>query len=392
MLIITGTGLSQNGTKSTATSDPCINLANSSTGVGDSANAGDNRKNDHGSSTSQGSSGVKVSISQHEQTRLAVGYSLRLSATVSGATDTSVEWSVVGPGCSGPTCGRIEGGLYLAPTIVPNPPIVKLIATSKADPRASDSTAVCIVQHGPQWNLLSAAGGIQAAAIGATLGATRTSGAKPGIGGLEILTNTEGVDFGSYLQGVVANIKQHWYAIIPQRAMAPVRQRGKVMIEFTIEKDGRIARLRYASTSGDEVLDRAAYEGITDSNPLLPLPAEFRGPYLGLRFTFFYNPSLTAITPASAQVRAGSSLQFSSVLEGITEPSASLITWRVGGRLCAESACGTISDSGLYTAPLMVPDDPNVTVEARAAGDLGETASAVVTILPPDPSRNAVRH
>ena len=37
-------------------------------------------------------------------------------------------------------------------------------------------------------------------------------------------------------------------------------------------------------------LDRAAYGGITASNPFPPLPSEFTGQYLGLRFTFYYNP------------------------------------------------------------------------------------------------------
>jgi len=37
-------------------------------------------------------------------------------------------------------------------------------------------------------------------------------------------------------------------------------------------------------------LDRAAYGGITASNPFPPLPSEFRGSYLELRFNFFYNP------------------------------------------------------------------------------------------------------
>lgn len=219
-----------------------------------------------------------------------------------------------------------------------------------------------------------------------------TEPAATGIGGLEILTDTQGVDFGPYLQQVVHNIKQNWYAIIPERAQSPLLKRGKVVIEFAIEKGGQIARLRSASTSGDEALDRAAYGGIKASNPFLPLPAEFPGQNLGLRFTFFYNPLLTAITSPGAQVRAGSSLQFSPVLRGITNSTDSQITWSVVGRLCAESACGTISDSGLYTAPLQVPRDPTVTVEATAAGDLGETASVDVTILPPDLSENTVRH
>jgi outer membrane biosynthesis protein TonB len=45
-----------------------------------------------------------------------------------------------------------------------------------------------------------------------------------------------------------------------------------------------------ASGSGDVALDRGAWGGITSSSPFPPLPGEFGGQYLGLRFTFFYNP------------------------------------------------------------------------------------------------------
>ena len=43
--------------------------------------------------------------------------------------------------------------------------------------------------------------------------------------------------------------------------------------------------------SGDVPLDRAAYGGISASDPFSPLPHEFHGPYLALRITFFYNPA-----------------------------------------------------------------------------------------------------
>lgn len=110
------------------------------------------------------------------------------------------------------------------------------------------------------------------------------------MGPMEITTDTQGVDFGPYLQRVLHDVKQHWYEIIPESAMPPLLKRGKVSIEFAITKNGEVAGLRYVNGSGDVALDRAAYGGITASNPFPPLPSEFTGSYLGLRFTFFYNP------------------------------------------------------------------------------------------------------
>jgi TonB family protein len=99
-----------------------------------------------------------------------------------------------------------------------------------------------------------------------------------------------GVDFGPYLQRVLHAVRQNWYAIIPESAMPPLLKRGKVSIEFSILKNGRIAGMTYVAPSGDVALDRAAYGGITASDPFGPLPTEFSGQSLRLRFTFFYNP------------------------------------------------------------------------------------------------------
>ena len=107
---------------------------------------------------------------------------------------------------------------------------------------------------------------------------------------LEVLSDTMGVDFGPYLQRVLHDVRQNWYNLIPEVARAPLMKKGKVSLEFAITKDGNVAGLQYVSSSGDVALDRAAYGGITASNPFPPLPSEFRGNYLELRFNFFYNP------------------------------------------------------------------------------------------------------
>lgn len=113
---------------------------------------------------------------------------------------------------------------------------------------------------------------------------------KQAIGPLEVLTDTMGVDFGPYLARVLHDVRQRWYNLIPESALAPMMKKGKVSIEFAILKDGSVAGLRYVSSSGDIALDRAAYGGITASNPFQPLPRDFGGQYLALRFHFYYNP------------------------------------------------------------------------------------------------------
>jgi TonB family protein len=107
---------------------------------------------------------------------------------------------------------------------------------------------------------------------------------------IDILSDTMGVDFGPYLQRVLHDVRMNWYNLVPEAARAPLLRKGKVSIDFAITKDGSVAGLTIVSQSGDVSLDRAALGGIMGSNPFPPLPREFSGNYLALRFHFFYNP------------------------------------------------------------------------------------------------------
>ena len=100
-----------------------------------------------------------------------------------------------------------------------------------------------------------------------------------------------GVDFGPYLSRIVAVVRMNWYNLIPEEARPPMLKKGKVAIEFSILPDGKVVGMRLIGESGDIALDRAAWGGITSSNPFSPLPTEFQGPYLALRFYFYYNPA-----------------------------------------------------------------------------------------------------
>jgi len=108
-------------------------------------------------------------------------------------------------------------------------------------------------------------------------------------GDVEILSDTMGVDFGPYLQRVLYTIKKNWYNLIPEVARPPLMKKGKLIIQFAILKDGRVAGMVLQAPSGDIYLDRAAWGGITGSDPFDRLPPEFGGNYLALRIKFIYN-------------------------------------------------------------------------------------------------------
>jgi TonB family protein len=110
-------------------------------------------------------------------------------------------------------------------------------------------------------------------------------GAEGRIGTAEILSSTQGVDLGPYVEKVLADVRRNWYHLVPAYAST---MKGKVTIEFAVLPDGRIAAMKLVSGSGYDFLDRAAWEGIKATGPFPRLPEAFAG-NLKLRFRFLYN-------------------------------------------------------------------------------------------------------
>jgi TonB family protein len=213
-----------------------------------------------------------------------------------------------------------------------------------------------------------------------------------GVGPIDVLSDTMGVDFGPYLARVLHDVRENWYRIIPDSARAPQMKKGRVSIEFAILKDGQVRGLQIVGSSGDVALDRAAYSGIIASKPFSPLPTEFGGKYIALRFHFFYNPSQAdvhepavrlAILPASVRVISGTTEQFSAVVISSKGNVNPIVNWSVVGPGCVETACGRISATGLYSAPPSVPNPPTVRVTVTLVTDPIQKASATIDIVPP---------
>ncbi len=102
-----------------------------------------------------------------------------------------------------------------------------------------------------------------------------------------ILSDTRGYDFGPYMNQVVNRVRVNWYALIPE--IARLGRRGRVVLIFTIAKDGGVEDLRIVANSGADPLDRSAAASIQTSNPFPRLPDDFDSDHIVLQFTFMYN-------------------------------------------------------------------------------------------------------
>jgi TonB family protein len=112
---------------------------------------------------------------------------------------------------------------------------------------------------------------------------------------VELLTPTAGVDFSQYTAKMSSDLKKRWYAAMPQAALTG--ERGKTVVRFQIQRDGKVESISLEETSGKDVLDQAAVKAVRDSSPLDPLPSTFKGPYITLRFIFLYNMSTSQASP-----------------------------------------------------------------------------------------------
>jgi TonB family protein len=183
-------------------------------------------------------------------------------------------------------------------------------------------------------------------------------------GQLDVLSDTQGINFGPYLTRVVEAVRRSWYSVIPPSAHPPANKQGRLAIDLAIQSDGTIKGEQVEVPSGDATLDKAAFAAISALR-FDPLPEDYTGQQLSLRFHFYYNltpdTSLLYISPCDARVPVGSTLQFSVPMGGIERAA---VTWALSGQSCARLDCGRISESGLYTAPAKAPDPPTVFVVA----------------------------
>src|SRR5262249_31589954 len=91
------------------------------------------------------------------------------------------------------------------------------------------------------------------------------------------------------------------------------------------------------------------------------------------------NPATTSLTvsPASANIRAGSTFQFT---------ANTSVRWSVNGTAGGSASLGVIDSSGNYTAPSTLPNPNVVTITATSTSDSSQSSSASVTLMNPAPT------
>jgi outer membrane biosynthesis protein TonB len=107
--------------------------------------------------------------------------------------------------------------------------------------------------------------------------------------GVDVLSDTMGVNFDPYLRKIIREIYNTWLPLIPEEARPPLNKQGVTQIRFIILPDGRIGGMFLDGSSHDDALNRAAWGSITGVGQFPPLPSEFHGPNLELRIHYLVN-------------------------------------------------------------------------------------------------------
>jgi hypothetical protein len=241
-----------------------------------------------------------------------------------------VVWSLSGNGCVGTACGEIDyTGNYTAPAVAPNPPQVTVTATSLSDVTQSSSATVTIGTS---------------ISVSVAIAPTSVSLAPGG----------------------------------QQQFSATVSGSSNKAVTWTIGGTGCTTGLCGKVTSAGLYTAPSALPVATSATVTATSQADSTKS-VSAKIIFISAASVSVqVSPTSAQVNVGGQQQFSATVSGSTN---SAVTWSVAGTGCSGTACGTISTSGLYTAPSSVPSNPAVFVTANSVAAPGRTSSAQVTIL-----------
>jgi Fe-S cluster assembly iron-binding protein IscA len=258
--------------------------------------------------------------------KIVAGHDQQFGATVTGTTNADVTWSVTGAGCTGLACGSItSSGFYSAPGRVPSPAEVTVTATSVVDTSKSSSAIVTIL---PPVVVTVLPATVQVVVSGhqqftaAVTGTTNTG----------VTWSLAGAGCSGSTCGTISSSGQY---TAPGKIPTP----AQVTVKATSQADGT----------------KSASAIVT----IIPTV-------------------VVTISPTSVAVPVGDQLQFFATVAGSTNTS---VDWSISGPGCSGSTCGSISSSGLYTAPAAMPSPATVAVKVTPQIDTSESAYAVVNIV-----------
>ena len=255
---------------------------------------------------------------------------------MTGTTDTAVTWQVNGVTGGNSTLGTItSSGLYTAPAVSTNLSVT-VTAISTDDSTKSASAAV---------NVTPVSSGAPSPAVTVTIAPTTASiSAQKTQQFAATVTGTSNTAVSWQVNGVT----------------------GGNSSTGTINSGGLYTAPAVTTTTSVTVTAVSAADSTKSAGAAVTVSPGAS------------QPVAVAVSPTTASVVAGKTQQFTA---SVTGGSNTGVTWQVNGVSGGSSSVGSISSSGLYTAPA-VSAATSVTVTAVSTADTSKSASATVTVSP----------
>ena len=91
----------------------------------------------------------------------------------------------------------------------------------------------------------------------------------------DILSDTQGADFGPYMRQALQSIRRLWLSSESVKATPADKSQTETIIRFTISPEGKISAMQLVQSAHQIEIDRAAWGSITAVGEFPPLPTEF---------------------------------------------------------------------------------------------------------------------
>ena len=265
---------------------------------------------------------VSVSVSVSPATAsVQTGQTKQFTATITGTTNTAVTWSVTGGAANGTIS---SAGLYTAPDIVPAGGNVVITATAVADATKSATATVTVTAPVVSISVSPTSANVQishAQQFTATVSNTKDTAVTWSVAG----NGCSGTTCGS----IDANGLYTAPATVPNPASVTVT----------------------ATSHADTT--KTATATVTIAAP----------------------PAVTvAVAPKTATVALGATQKFTATIAN----SDTGVTWSLSSNSCTGSECGTVDNTGLYTAPKSLP---GTTPQAAVVVPRGAATTIDITVI-----------
>lgn len=270
--------------------------------------------------------GIKVTIIPPTAT-VAPGAKQQFTAIVSATTNKQVYWYVNGGSANGTIT---SGGLYTAPNVAPASPVTIRAVCAINSERSATATVTVSGSGGGQTVSVS----ISPTSASVQTGTTRQFSATiSGSANTAVTWQVNNVTGGNATTGTISTA-----GLYTAPAAVPA---SSVVVKAVSQADS----------------SKSASATVTVTAPA--------------------NPIAISISPTAASLAVGATQQFTATVTGTANTA---VTWQVNNVTGGDPANGTISQSGLYTAPQTIPVS-GITITAVSQADSTKKASASVSII-----------